>query len=92
MPHPTFEDAQALALAHPSTFEAPSPEVLAGLQVGHFVKVCVGRERFWVKLTALDGDRLTGHVDNDLVRTDQHGLRCGDVVQFERRHVYATVD
>jgi hypothetical protein len=48
-------------------------------------------ERFWTVITAVDrGGRepvYTGTIDNDLIYSANHGLRCGDTVRFARRHI-----
>ena len=91
---PVFADAQAMALLHPTTFEAPDRADLAAIKPGYYIKVCAG-ERFWVKVTEVDttGDDLAfaGVVDNDLICTDSHGLSLGSVVRVSYRHVYATM-
>ena len=85
----TFTDAQLMAVRHPDTFEAPTLEELSRIAVGDYVKICaMDRERFWVQVTGIEGELLTGEVNNQLLMTDFHGLRCGDTVVFERRHVY----
>lgn len=86
-----FRDAQAMARAHPLTFEVPEPERLAALRAGDFVKVCASNERFWVVLTARYGDGLVGKVNNDLIWTDDHGLSCDDEVRFTTDHVYDVI-
>ncbi|ENE5752153.1 hypothetical protein ACFLMW_003778 [Salmonella enterica] len=84
-----FVDAQAMARRYPSTFSAPSEAELSMITPGTHVKICAGDcERFWVLVTAVTHAGITGTIDNDLVRTAIHGLRCDDVVTFEPRHVY----
>lgn len=97
-----FVNAQELAVNFPDTFEAPSAEELAEIHRGQYVKVCVpcgsvvftqfDSERFWVTVESVDGDTITGEVDNDLVFTAQHGLQYGDMVQFKLENVYAIYD
>ena len=82
-----FVDAQKMATEHPGTFAVPSPDALAALAPGDIVKVCAGDERFWVKLTTVDGDTLHGTVDSMTFRN--HGLLLGDSVEFESRHIYS---
>jgi len=82
-------DAQAMHREHGDRFQVPSPEALAEINVGYFAKVCAEPERFWVLVTALFGDRLRGIIDNDLLKSDDHGLHCGDIIEFELRHVHA---
>lgn len=84
-----FTDAQHMAKLYPATFEAPTAAELASIRPGSLIKICAGDERFWVKVTQRAGDQLAGTVDNDLIRTDRHGLTLGNSVSFEARHVYA---
>lgn len=84
-----FVNAQDMHRAHPRTFEVPDPSDLDGIKPGTSAKICAGRERFWVEVTAVrvDGE-ITGVIDNDLICTDEHGLKCGDLVTFRRENVY----
>ena len=85
-----FVNAQEMHRAHPDTFDAPSVADLNSISVGDIVKVCANEcERFWTTVTAVDGDMITATVNNDLVLTDQHGLRCDDVIEFHRDCVYS---
>ena len=84
-----FNDAQELKKRFPTTFEAPSPAELAALHAGSIVKICADDvERFWVIVTQVDGDRLQGTIDNDLLRSNVHKLKSDDLVSFELRHIY----
>jgi hypothetical protein len=91
-PNPEFVDAQEMHRLHPTTFEAPYAEELAAIEPGDFVKICTGGERFWVKVDEHTPPHLVGRVDNELIGTDEHGLACNDVVRFEERHVFQTLD
>jgi hypothetical protein len=84
-----FVDAQHMALIHPDTFDAPSKVALNRIKVGDYVKVCANnKERFWVQVTHIDGQNLTGVVNNDLVETKHHGLSCNDIVEFAKCNIY----
>ena len=85
---PVFVDAQAKAQEHPDTFGRVSEELIDQTRAGDLVKICTGGERFWVVVTSVAGIVLHGQISNHLHRTDQHGLKHGDFVSFERRHVY----
>lgn len=87
-----FTDAQAMSRLHPQTFDVPAPEILAAIRPGTFVKVCAEPERFWVEVVAVEGDGIMGRVSNDLVHTARHGLRDGDSVTFEKRHIFGVHD
>jgi hypothetical protein len=84
-----FTDAQKMHRLHPSTFQVPSPKELEALKAGDYVKVCAGRERFWVQITSRSGIHLYGNINNDLIFSSEHGLFDKDYVGFEERHVYA---
>lgn len=96
---PRFVDAQAMHRKHPKTFEVPSAKVLSQLKPGDHVKVAavektergpsgMARERFWVLLTKVNGSKLEGTVDNDLVMVK---LKYGAKVKFATKNVYATM-
>ena len=84
-----FTDAQDMAKQH-DFFQAPTMDDLKGVRIGSSVKVCTGRERFWVLVTRIEDDVIKGMVDNDLV-CEEHGLKCGDEITFEKRHIYITM-
>lgn len=86
-----FTDAQQLMADHPDTFRAPPLSTVLNVGVGDIVKVCAGRERFWVEIAAIDGAEIIGWVDNDLYFTDEHGLEYDDEVVFEHRHIYDVI-
>ena len=87
-----FEDAQALRLLHPETFDAPSYEDLQKLKNGDVVKVCVEGERFWTTIKEIHGDdanTIVAIVDNDLVRTHLHGIKYEDEIIFRKNDIYS---
>jgi len=58
------------------------------MKPGDCVKVCDGRERFWVLLTEVQGDRLVGTIDNHLVGAVGHGLTHPDEILLRRTDIY----
>lgn len=84
-----FENAQENAIKFPNTFQAPSEAELKEIKVKDFVKVCIGGERFWTIVEAIEGDSIKGIVNNDLVFTRIHGLKDTDPVVFKMENVYA---
>ncbi len=80
-----LNDAQAMADEYP-TFHAPDPLQLEEIGVGHLVKVSNNYDRFWVLVTTVDGQKIAGTINNELV--GQLG-KFGDEIFFEKRHVYA---
>lgn len=82
----TFVNAQEMLAKHPDTFYAPSKEDLDAIKIGDSVKVCAdNKERFWVTVTSVEGENITGTVDNDLVDVD---LTYGEPVTFKKENVY----
>jgi len=81
-----FVDVEAKAQKH-DTFCRVSDNVIDQIRAGDLAKICTGGERFWVIVTSIDADLLHGQASNHLHRTEQHGLKHGDFVSFERRHI-----
>jgi len=82
----TFIDAQAMAIRHPETFEAPSKEELDQIKSGDSVKVCVDRERFWTQVISVDKEIIEARIDNDLIMDK---LRYNDIIWFPRCCVFS---
>ena len=80
-----FLDAQSKHNEHPDTFWVPSQKELDEIVESQYVKICENHERFWVKITEVDGEKLIGRVDNDLV--NEHSFKCDDLVEFEKRNI-----
>ena len=86
-------DAQEMHRSHPATFHAPSAQQIREIEVGVAIKICNGEERFWTQVVSVkrkgkDPFRwlITAVVDNKLIGEVDYD--CGDLVQFEGRHVY----
>ena len=84
-----FVNAQSMAKKNPLTFEVPTNEELNTIDTGSNVKVCTGDERFWVEVTEVKGNKITGEVNNDLINTRIHGLKLHDIVTFFKKNVYS---
>lgn len=82
---PRLVDAQKLSREHPGTFEVPGTDVITALRAGDSVKVCNGKDRFWVRLTAADGSDLRGVVSSP-ISSRRYGT--GDTIQFRTKNVY----
>ena len=80
-----FENAQKLKKENPETFYAPELDELKQIKPGETVKVSAYNERFWVNVTAVDGDTITGKVVNYLLT---RRLRFNDIVTFKLQNVY----
>jgi uncharacterized protein YegJ (DUF2314 family) len=80
---------------HPDRFYIPSEAEKDALEAGVVCKVGVEfksddwatGERFWVRVTARDGEDFRGVVLNQLIWTDAHGLDEGNEIAFQRQHV-----
>ena len=96
----TIVDAQKRNRQNPITYPIPTDEQKHSIQKGDLVKIAVegfhvhisdkkaiDGERFWVSVERIRKQQLRGIVANDLHFTQQHGLRAGDSVSFEFRHI-----
>jgi len=84
-----FIDAQQMHKDNPDTFWAPNQEELDALRPGQYVKICENRERFWVELEEVDGEKLVGRIDNDLVM--EHSFKYNDIIKFEKKNVMGII-
>lgn len=84
-----FVDAQKMQEKYPKTFQAPTYNDLDQLKVAGFVKVNADGKRFWVEITQIKDQKITGTIAKYLVR-NEHGLNFGDIIKFEKRHVFQT--
>lgn len=89
MPH--FIDAQKMQEQHPATFKAPSLNELKNIVVDNCVKVATERERFWITVTAIENDIITGTIENNLVHSDRHDFHYGDEIKVNMNNVYNIV-
>jgi len=85
-----FINAQEMQTRYPDTFEAPTLTALNSISIGQSVKVCHKNERFWVSVTSIHKDVISGTVDNSLVL--KHPFKFGDIIQFKKHHIYAIWD
>ncbi len=92
-------NARKMNHAHPDTFHIPSMEDIKQLKAGSIVKLgfdvvgvkdASGGERMWVIVTALDGDKFTGKLDNDPVVI--RGLRYEDTIHFTAENILSIED
>jgi len=84
-----FVDAQEMGRLNPDTFEVPTTKELDTITEGAIVKISANSERFWVEVTSVDGDTITGTVDNDLVLQPEDGINYGDIITFNKNNVYS---
>lgn len=83
-----FVNAQEMAKNHPATFDAPTADQLAAIKPGDFVKVSIGKERFWNIVKSINGNVINAVVNNNLLNTKHHGYRCDDEIQFKLDNVF----
>lgn len=88
MKTPDCVDAQQMHKDHPDTFFAPKRFDLDRICKEGHVQVCVGRERFWVTVKKVVGEMVEGVINNELVLSEEHHLRFGDDVRFQKKNVY----
>ena len=82
-----LNDAQQLHQQYPETFDVPPDIALAYIEPGDLVKLCfTDTERMWVLVESVTPTVLEGRLSNTPFFLDS--LRPGDLVTFERRHVY----
>lgn len=92
---PHLVNAVQYSELHPDFELLPHPERVS-LKVGDVAKVCMrfkghkqcGGERFWILITSSDNGIYAGTVDNTLNYTEFHGLKNGDIIAFDYRHIY----
>ena len=95
MTAPHFTNAVEYSERYPN-FEVLPHSERTSLQAGDVAKICVrfegdskySGERFWVLIGTSNEGVYAGTVDNELVHTDRHGLKNGDAVTFDYRHIY----
>jgi hypothetical protein len=75
-----------LKLYEATLFESmPTDIELAKIRPGDCVKVCADPgERFWVLVTAIEGNLITGHVDSLVISAP---VECGEQITFGREYV-----
>ena len=89
-----IDDPRPTAARAPYTYYLPAENELLAVAPGDLVKIIFesippsdawDAERMWVIVTAIDGDSLTGTLDNQ--PRDMPQLKHGDVVHFQRGHI-----
>lgn len=63
-----------------------TPEEIASIKPGVFVKVSHNQEGFFVKVEKVEGDRVTGIVWNDLLK--EHPFKFGDFLEVTLDEIY----
>lgn len=81
-------DAADLAKRHPLTFEVPSAQEIAAVEVGDYIKVCFNDlERMWLQVTLRDDVQgvFYAALRNQPVVV---GAKYGDVYTVEPKNIY----
>jgi hypothetical protein len=79
-----FTDAYEIHKENPTTFEIPTEEEINSIKIGSFIKVCAGRERFWVKVSKIEDNVYQGNINNHLMLTNEHGYKDNDLVSIKK--------
>ena len=94
----TVDDPRPIAEEAPYTYFLPAPEELAALLPGDQVKLIFrpvtpgdkwDAERMWVTIDTVDGDDISGRLDNE--PEDNPHLHLGDIVSFKHHHVISVI-
>jgi len=88
--NPPLEDAIVLSVLN-DTFKVPDSMDIRCLKPGDFIKVCAKGERFWccIKQVQMVPVRMfLAEVNNDLVNTELHHLKCGDLMFVQPYNIY----
>lgn len=87
----SFMNAQDMALRYPASFTAPTLDELRAVKAGDHVKVCTEKERFWLEVTGVDHrlQAISGVVDNELIRTHEHGFKYKDSLTVQWENIYS---
>ena len=74
---------------HPDTFFVPSKRELNNLKPLDTVKVACNGERFWTIITEIKKSYITVKVENDLLFTEEHGIKYGDIIRFKIDNIFS---
>jgi len=88
--NPPLEDAIVLSVLN-DTFKVPDDMDIRCLKPGDFIKVCAKGERFWCRIMRVQLKPVRvflSEVNNDLVCTELHGLKCGDLMYVHPYNIY----
>ena len=78
-----LEDAQALSRKY-NTFHAPKWRDLKKVKKDSTVKICDGKERFWVQVENRKDDLFLGRIRNNLSGMYTYG----DMIAFKETNIY----
>jgi hypothetical protein len=88
-----FVDAQAMHLQnanlkHSKRFKVPTVSELAKLKVDDSVEIEYAKKRFWVSVTAVDGDNVSGLADDGKIISE---LKLWDTITFQKKNIYRII-
>ena len=79
-------DARNLHNLYPDKFEVPTDIELDKMKSGNLVKICNGKERFWVEITEINERYLLGRIDNEIVSGKDY--KKNNIILFEKKNIY----
>ena len=79
-------DAKKLSKQYPEKFDIPEDNEIIKIVIGDFVKICNGKERFWVEVTEIKDDYLLGRIDNEIFTGLDY--KKNSIIMFERKNIY----
>lgn len=88
--YPDLLDAIENNLKNPTTFHLPDQSKINTLVPGDIVKVCDGKERFWVVITEVKIIYFIGIVDNNLLNSQEYDY--GSKIAFAKNNIYDIYD
>jgi len=86
----SWVDAQELHRSYPDKFDVPNNNELDELKTGNLVKICNGKERFWVELKEINDSYLIGRIDNELCTGINYDKNS--IIMFEKKNIYSIYD
>ena len=78
-------NAREMSQKNPNSFSHPSKDELNQIKAKDSVKICVGKERFWVEVEKVEDSLITGTIDNNLLQDE---LEFGQSIQFHKDNIY----
>lgn len=88
---PRLINARKMSLKFPDRFSYWEEDI-NNLKEGEIVKVCNGWERFWVVVREINGDKLIGEVNNNLIGSvngdKPSSYNFKDLISFKKENIY----
>lgn len=81
-----WTDVRAKAKKYP-TFKVPKLKEIKALVIEKSVQILYEGERFWVRITEIDGKIFRGYVDSSLILISPEELKYNDFVEFSDKNI-----